>query len=129
MDFTEDRRTLNPLGSTFRSRPGAVPGIGVGVYSPGFLVRPVQTPINAMSALELDEPDCDEPWSSKAGNFERFVNLPTTSTSSASAAGIVAGIFGGGHLAADNDGNHSSEEELEEINNKVSCYRKITKPR
>ena len=56
-----------------------------------------------MSALELDEPICDAAWP-KTGSETGFGRFD-----------VDGNLFG----SNDNDGNHSSEEELEEINNKV----------
>jgi hypothetical protein len=70
------------------------------------------TPVNAMSALEIDESSrCDDAWADKCADdtFARFVSSEGVS---AAAAVFDADLV-------DNDGNHSSEEELEEINNKV----------
>ena len=76
-----------------------------------------------MSALELDEqPICDEldEWSASKENIDNFPTFSTSTTSSGLPTASEAALRGFRHYV-DNDGNHSSEEELEEINNKVCC--------
>lgn len=100
MDFSEGHRTsLRPSEPSFLET-GFGTGSGAGS---GFRTRPLSTPINAMSALELDEPICDAAWP-KTGSETGFGRFD-----------VDGNLFG----SNDNDGNHSSEEELEEINNKV----------
>ena len=75
-----------------------------------------------MSALELDEqPICDEldEWSASKENIDNFPTFSTSTTSSGLPTTASEAALGGFRHYVDNDGNHSSEEELEEINNKV----------
>ncbi len=81
--------------------------------------RPSSTPVNAMSALELEEqPICDDldEWSASKENIDNFPTFSTSTTSGPTSSEASLRSF---RHYVDNDGNHSSEEELEEINNKV----------
>ena len=105
MDFSEDSLTMASA-----SESGLNPAVAFGR---GFLTRSGSTPVNAMSALQLA---CDEEWSARKENIDYFGQIPFPESSSSSSNGFH-------HQYVDNDGNHSSEEELEEINNKVKNLR------
>ena len=105
MDFSEDSLTMASA-----SESGHNPAVA---FARGFLTRSGSTPVNAMSALQLA---CDEEWSARKENIDYFGQIPFSECSSGSSNGFDHQYVG------DNDGNHSSEEELEEINNKVNIF-------